>query len=100
MDFNGDFYEKLLAGGSGSAIAAWIARATGFNLVMMFFGGLMAAFFLGPLTANMFNLMAYESGVGFTVGFLSICIMRKAVEMVEEMTLGRLIKAFIGRRGR
>lgn len=42
---------QLGAGASGSAVAAWLARATGFELVGMFLAGLSAAYFIGPAVA-------------------------------------------------
>ena len=42
-DANNDTISKLVAGSAGSGIAAWLARATGWQLAGMFLGGLAAA---------------------------------------------------------
>lgn len=74
---------QLGAGATGSAIAAWLARATGMALAGMFAAGLSTAYFIGPAVASMFNLQAHASAVGFSVGFLAIMVLRKVLAVVE-----------------
>lgn len=75
--------KNILAGGSGAAVAAWLARATGWTLLFMFMGGLSASVFIGPAVADWFNLAHQQAAVGFVVGFLAIMVMRKVVAVVE-----------------
>jgi hypothetical protein len=79
---------RIAAAASGSAIAAAIARATGFTLVWMFGGGLSAALFVGPIVAEYFRLSHQQAGVGFAVGFLAIMIMRKIHDVFESIPAG------------
>lgn len=95
METNPDMLNKVLAGASGSAIAAWIAKATGINLFMMFMGGFSAAWFLGPFVATNFSLQAQESPVGFVIGFIAILVMRKAFAAVEAVSGESVGKAFL-----
>lgn len=74
---------QLGAGASGAAIAAWLARATGFELAGMFLSGFSAAYFVGPSVASLFNLHQHASAVGFAVGFLAIMVLRKVLAVVE-----------------
>lgn len=76
-------FKNLVAGASGSAVAAWVARATGWALFGMFCSGWMAAYFIGPLIVEWTNLSHQASGVGFVVGFLAIIVMRKTVATIE-----------------
>lgn len=71
------------AGAGGSAVAAWIARATGLALAGMFLSGFVASWFLAPLLAGVLGLKDYEGAVGFLVGFLAIMVLRKVVEGIE-----------------
>ena len=74
---------QLGAGASGSAVAAWLARATGLELVGMFLAGLSAAYFIGPAVAALFNLHAHASAVGFATGFLAIMVLRKVLAVID-----------------
>lgn len=78
-----DTIHQLGAGATGSAIAAWLARATGMALLGMWGAGLSTAYFIGPAVAAMFNLQQHASAVGFTVGFLAIMVLRKVLAVVE-----------------
>jgi len=78
-----DTLHQLGAGASGSAVAAWLARATGYELVGMFLAGLSAAYFIGPTVAALFGLHAHASAVGFATGFLAIMVLRKVLAVVE-----------------
>lgn len=85
---------QLGAGASGSAVAAWLARATGFELVGMFLAGLSAAYFIGPSVAAVFSLQAHAGAVGFSVGFLAIMVLRKVLAVVDSFpaeSIGGLI---------
>lgn len=100
MNIDPEVINKIIAGGSGSAIAAWIAKATGFNLFMMFVGGLSAAWFLSPAVADFFGLKGprSEPAVGFVIGFLGIILMRKALEVIDKIdwatVLGKALEKF------
>jgi ABC-type transport system involved in cytochrome bd biosynthesis fused ATPase/permease subunit len=83
MALDPDTLNQLGAGASGSAVAAWLARATGWNLVGMFLAGLSAAHFTAPAIASIFNLTAHNSAVGFVVGFLAIMVLRKFLAVIE-----------------
>lgn len=85
MQIDPDTLKHLGAGASGSAIAAAIARATGWALVTMFLGGLAASIFVGPWIAEMFGLVHQLPGVGFVVGFLAIMVLRKLAAVVESI---------------
>ena len=74
---------RIAAGAAGSGLAAWMAKVTGADLVIMFLGGLAASWFLGEPVAGYFNLAKHESAVGFAIGFLSILVMRKAYETLQ-----------------
>lgn len=75
--------KNIAAGASGSAVAAWLARATGWALLGMFGGGVSAAYFVGPVVAEWTSLQHQQSAVGFVVGFLAIMSLRKVVAVVE-----------------
>lgn len=92
---------KIMAGASGSAIAAWIAKATGLNLLVMFLSGFATSYFLGPALSEFFNLHKQEAAVGFVVGFLAILVMRKVVAVIEAVSgesVGRLIVDWLKKR--
>jgi hypothetical protein len=78
-----DTLHQIGAGASGSAVAAWLARATGWELAGMFLSGMSAAYFIGPAVAAMFNLHSHASAVGFATGFLAIMVLRKLLAVVE-----------------
>lgn len=86
---------KIAAGASGSGLAAWLARATGWTLAVMFVGGLAAAYFIAPAVANWFNLQAHESAVGFVVGFLAILMLRKVHEVIDGIPANSLGGALV-----
>ena len=86
--FDPDTWQKVVAGGSGSALAAWLAKATGLELVWMFLGGSSAAWFVGPLVAEWFKLQHQAPAVGFAVGFLALMIARKVIEIVDSFPAG------------
>ena len=75
--------KTIVAGASGSAVAAWLARATGWALAGMFGGGVSAAYFVGPVIAEWTSLQHQQSAVGFVVGFLAIMSLRKVVAAVD-----------------
>lgn len=74
---------QLGAGASGSAVAAWLARATGLELAGMFLSGMSAAYFIGPAIAAMFSLQQHASAVGFATGFLAIMVLRKVLAVID-----------------
>lgn len=76
-------FKNLVAGASGSAVAAWVARATGWALFGMFTSGWVAAYFIGPLVTEWANMEHQASAIGFVVGFLAIIVLRKVVATVE-----------------
>ena len=78
-----DTLHQIGAGASGSAVAAWLARATGLELAGMFLSGMSAAYFIGPAIATLFSLQAHASAVGFSVGFLAIMVLRKVLAVVD-----------------
>lgn len=101
MEPNPDLVSKIMAGASGSAIATWMARATGLDLFFMFFGGMSAAWFLGQPLAAHFDLERAESAVGFAVGFIAIFSMRKLYsifEVVKAEDVLSYIKGFFPRK--
>ena len=104
MNIDPDITHKLLAGGSGSALAAWIARATGFNLFMMFAGGIAAAYFLCDTVAGFFGIATPKGigAVGFIIGFVGIVLLRKGFEAIEKVEwyihLNSLVARWIGKK--
>lgn len=82
---------KIAGGATGSAIAAWFARATGLSLAVMFFGGLSAAWFVGPAVADASRLPTdYQPAVGFVVGFVAIMFLRKLYDVMESIPAGSI----------
>lgn len=81
--FEPETWHKLGAGGSGAALAAWFARATGMELLFMFLGGLSASWFLGPLVSEHFGLGHQQAAVGFAVGFLALIVLRKLMQVID-----------------
>lgn len=75
--------QQIGAGASGAAIAAWLSRATGFELVGVFLSGFSAAHFVGPSVASIFNLGSHATAVGWAVGFLAVMVLRKVLAVVE-----------------
>lgn len=101
MEPNPDLVSKIIAGASGSAIATWMARATGLDLFFTFFGGMSAAWFFGRPLAEYFDLHRAESAIGFAVGFIAIFSMRKLyaiIEVVEAKDVVAYIKGFFPRK--
>lgn len=89
--FDNDTISKLVAGGAGSGIAAWLARATGWQLVFMFAAGLAAAWFVAPSVAGFFQLDSHERGaeaVGFVVGFVALLVLRKDYDVLDGIPAG------------
>lgn len=87
-------FKNIAAGAGGSAVAAWLARATGFELVGMFVTGLLTAYFIGPAVAAFFGLGAHAAAVGFVTGFLAIMVLRKVVAVVESFPADSIGGAF------
>lgn len=96
MQIDPETLKHLGAGASGSAVAAAIARATGWALVTMFGGGLAASVFVSPMIAEFFGLGHQLAGVGFVVGFLAIMILRKIAAVVESIPAEGVGGALIG----
>lgn len=86
---------RLAAGAAGSGLAAWMAKVTGVDLVVMFLGGLAASWFLGEPVAEYFNLVKHESAVGFAVGFLAILVMRKLFDTLSGIDVKELGRALV-----
>jgi hypothetical protein len=87
--------KNILAGGTGSAIAVWLAKATGVDLAIMFIGGVVASHIFGDPVAHFFSLQKYEAAVGFIVGFLSILVLRKLYESVQAIEAAGVGKALV-----
>lgn len=86
-----DTFAKIAAGATGSGIAAWLARATGLSLAVMFVGGLSAAWFVGPAVADFSRLPThYQPAVGFVVGFVAIMFLRKLYDVMESIPAGSI----------
>lgn len=83
-----DTLTKIAAGGGGSAIAAWLAKATGAQLAIMFLGGLAASYFVAPALADWFGLSAHQPAVGFVVGFVAIMFLRKLHDVMDSIPAG------------
>lgn len=98
---NLDIMSKLFAGAWGSAIATWMARATGLDLLFMFAGGSAAAFFVGGGLADHYGLVKLQSVIGFAVGFVAIFVMSKLREVVMSIDPKEVISMLTGvfRRG-
>lgn len=92
MEPNYDLLNKLAAGSSGSAIAAWLARATGWDLFFHFIGGSAAAWFVGNPIAHHFGLVKLETLIGFAVGFLAIFLMIKARDLIMGLKLEHVME--------
>ena len=77
--------QNIAAGATGSGLAAWMAKVAGADLIVMLIGGCAVAHFMGSPIADYFNVTKYASGVGFTVGFLSILVLRKSYETIQSL---------------
>jgi hypothetical protein len=87
--------QKLAAGAAGAGLGAWMARAAGVDLVVMFIGGFVASyFFVEPIT-EFFNVTKATGAVGFSVGFLAILVMRKVYETVQGLDTASIGTAFL-----
>ena len=75
--------QQIGSGAAGSAVAAWLAKATGLELAGMFLSGMSAAYFIGPAVAALFSVQQHASAVGFATGFLAIMVLRKALAVVD-----------------
>lgn len=95
-----DTIAKIVSGASGAGIAAWLARATGASLFVMFAGGLAASYFVAPAVASAFNVTAHQPAVGFVVGFLAILMLRKVHDVIDGIPAGSVGGALVewGRR--
>lgn len=87
-------FKNIAAGAGGSAVAAWLARATGMELVGMFVTGFLTSYFIGPAVAVFFGLGSHASAVGFVVGFLAIMVLRKLIAVVESFPAESIGGAF------
>lgn len=90
-----DTLAKIAAGAWGAGIAAWLAKATGMTLFIMFAGGLAASYFVAPAVAGWFNLTAHSPAVGFVVGFLAILMLRKLHDVIDSIPAGSLGGALV-----
>lgn len=95
MNFDPDLANKLLAGGSGSAIAAWLAKLAGWNLVIAIAAGLAISWFLGPAIADFFDLHKEQarSAVSFMVGFIGLILLRKLLLVIETIKWEEIAKS-------
>lgn len=92
MEPNYDLLHKLAAGSSGSAIATWLARATGWDLFFHFLGGSSAAWFIGNPIARHFGLANLETLIGFAVGFLAIFVMIKLRDLILALQMTHIVE--------
>jgi hypothetical protein len=90
-----EFAQRIAAGAAGSGLAVWMAKVTGVDLIIMFFGGLAASWFFGEPVAEFFNLVKHKSAVGFVVGFLAILVLRKLYESIQGVEAESVGKAFV-----
>lgn len=93
--FDQETLAKLAAGGGGSALAAWLARATGAQLAIMFLGGLLASYFVAPAVADFFGLTRHQPAVGFVVGFVAIMVLRKLHDVLDSIPAGSVGGALV-----
>lgn len=92
MEPNYDLLHKLAAGSSGSAIATWLARATGWDLFFHFLGGSAAAWFIGNPIAVRFGLADLQTLIGFAVGFLAIFVMIKLRDLIMGLQMSHIVE--------
>lgn len=92
MEPNYDLLHKLAAGSSGSAIATWLARATGWDLLFTFLGGSAAAWFIGDPLAQHFGLVKLTGLIGFSVGFVAIFLMSKFRDLVMALKVEHVME--------
>lgn len=92
-----DTIKQLAAGATGSGLAAWLAKVTGWALVVMFLGGFLAAYFVGPLVADVFSISKPQSmqAVGFVVGFVAILLLRKVHDVIDSIPADSLGGALV-----
>lgn len=100
MNIDPELVNKAIAGGSGSAVAAYLAKLNGWPLVLATLAGMAIAWFVGPMVADFFELKKEEarSGVAFLSGFLGLMVLRKVVDTVEAIdpkTIGKSIQESI-----
>lgn len=90
-----DTLHQLGAGASGSAVAAWLARVRGLELLGTFLCGMVAAYFIAPAVAAVFSLQQHAGAVGFATGFLAIMVLRKVLAVVESFPADSIGDALI-----
>lgn len=97
MNIDPDFANKLLAGASGSALAAWLAKLAGVSLVLATLAGVAIAWFVGPWVADLFDLHKEQarSAVSFLTGFFGLMVLRKlgdGVMAIDAAALGSALQ--------
>lgn len=96
MNIDPEDLRQIGAAAAGSGIAAWFARATGWDLALMFTGGCLTAIFIAPSIAMLANLSDHQTLVGFVVGFLAIMLLRKIRDVVENIPAKGVAGMIIG----
>ena len=93
----GEFLHKLAAGISGSALAVWLTKATGWDRVVSFVGGAVCAQIFTPIAVDYFRLMKGELATAFTIGLLSMLLIRKIYEGISSIDTKELAGAFVAK---
>jgi phosphotransferase system glucose/maltose/N-acetylglucosamine-specific IIC component len=91
----GDLLQRAAAGAAGSGLAVWFAKVSGADIVVMFLGGLIVSIIFGEPVANYLSLQKYEAAVGFSIGFLSIMVLRKIYEGLHSIDGASVAKALV-----
>jgi len=94
---NGEFLHKIVAGASGSALAVWLTKATGWDRVVSGVGGVVCSQLFTAPVVDYFKLMKYEAATAFVVGLLSMLLIRKIYEGLASIDTKELAGAFVAK---
>jgi hypothetical protein len=91
----GELFQKLAAGLSGSALGVWLAKTTGWDRVVSLVGGVIGSQIFTPVAVDYFRLMKYEAATAFILGLLSMLFFRKLYEGLASIDTKELANAFV-----
>jgi len=92
---NGELFQKLVSGASGSALGVWFAKVTGWDRVVSAVGGVVCSQLFTAPVVDYFRLVKYENATAFVVGFLSMLVVRKIYEGISSIDTKELATAFV-----
>jgi hypothetical protein len=93
----GELFQKLAAGASGSALGVWLAKITGWDRVVAGVGGVVCSQLFTAPVVDYFRLLKYENATAFVVGLLSMLFVRKLFEGISSIDTKELAGAFVAK---